>query len=430
MDVAARSAAQKQANAELEEELRATADLLTAVSVPEGLDVGERRALFEAVQLRRYAPVGKAAYELRTEEGEILRSAPFPEFSVAPPPGMATVRGTGDTWQVLTVVDLETGAIRRAALPDTSQDQRANDLRAELVAPWAIALPLFAIAVLGSVWIGLRPLRRIELRMTSISPYDPEPLGLDCVSMPREIGTLAQSFDRLAERLARIMSDQRIFASAASHELRTPLAGALSQLEVLRRAPERRTSIDRLGEALAHMERLVTQLLFLVRSNTVAASDRPERVDLVALTWEVGEELGLRETLQIEGKGGMTGYRDLLKSLLRNLLLNAQTASNGEKITVGIGERADAAMISVLDLGPGIPGPERQRLIEPFQRGAGKPGTGAGLGLTVAQRIAELHGGWIEIADRPGGGAAVTAILPGPWQGSAGVERGRVQSSH
>ena len=411
LEIAARKAAQDRADAELLEELRATTDLLIAVSVPEGLDAGERRALLETVQIRRRAPIGQGAYELVDGDAVILRSALFPDLAAAPPPGIATVQAEGDTWHVLTSVDLKTGTTRRAALSDTSRDRRAHDLLADLTAPWAIALPLFAIAVLGSVWLGLRPLRQIERRMAAISPYAPEPLGLDSARMPRELGTLARSFDGLADRLARVISDQRIFASAASHELHTPLAGALSQLDVLRRAPGRRASMDRLGDALSHMQRLLAQLLFLARSDTVAGSERPEPVDLAALAQAVGTELDLGSRLAIDGAGAVTGHPDLLRSLLRNLLRNAAQARADEPIRVEIGESQDSIHVEVLDRGPGIPDAERHAILEPFRRGSGSQARGAGLGLTVAQRIAELHGGRIAIAGRAGGGASVTAIL-------------------
>ncbi len=417
LEIAARRSAEEQANLELRQELQATTDLLSAVSVPKGLGTEDRRALFKEIQLRRPAPIGQAAYELVDEDGVALRSMPFPDFSELPPPGIATVQGEGDLWYVLTFVDVTTGETRRAALSDTSRDRRAHDILGNLTAPWAIGLPLFAIAVLISVWVGLRPLRRIEQRMALIPPHDPEPLGLDPDRMPREIGVLARSFDRLAERLAGVMSDQRIFASAASHELRTPLAGALSQLDVLRRAPDRTFAMERLGKALSHMDRLITQLLFLVRSDTVAASDRPETVDLGALANSVGDELGLGSRFRVCGTATVTGYPDLLRSLARNLLRNADQASEGKTIVVEVKERPDAAVLSVLDSGAGIPEADRSRLLEPFQRGGDRRSGGAGLGLTVAQRIAELHGGRIEIGGRPDGGAIVSAVISGVAEG-------------
>ncbi len=414
LELAARRAAQGQADRELLEELRVATDLLAAVSGPAELTPSTRRTLLQAVYERQRAPFGAPAYELIEREGPSLRSDPFPRFSSPPPPGIATVRADTDVWRVLTVVDLTRGTTRRAALSESARQDRVRTLRDDLSGPWTIVLPLFAIAVLGSVWFGLRPLRRIEQRISTISPYDPEPLGLDPERMPREVGTLARAFDGLATRLSRVMSDQRIFASAASHELRTPLAGALSQFEVLRRAPKRTEALERLGQALSHMERLVAQLLFLARSDTVAASDRSEAVDLVRLAREAGEELDLEARLEIDGKGTVTGYPDLLRSLIRNLIRNADQASGGGPITVKIDESGKGVRVAVLDRGPGIPEADREALLEPFERGKARAGTGAGLGLTVAQRIAELHGGRITIAERPGGGASVSAILVRP----------------
>ncbi len=283
-----------------------------------------------------------------------------------------------------------------------------------------IALPIFAIVVLASVWLGLRPLRTMEARFIAISPYDPEPLGLEVDRMPRELGTLARNFDDLVARLVQVMSDQRMFAAAASHELRTPLAGALSQLDVLKRAPDRHESLDHLGRALSHMERLVTQLLFLARSDTVASADRPEMIELAAVAREVGSELDPGTMLPVEGAGTITAYPDLIRSLLRNLIRNAQQASGGNGVSVVIEQKRNGVEVAVLDRGPGIPEADWTRVLEPFHRSKGRHGEGAGLGLTVAQRIAELHGGSIVVADRPGGGATVTATLVGaPERGHA-----------
>lgn len=413
LEIGAGRVAQERADAELREELRATTGLLAAISIPPGMDTETRRALLEAAQRRRRAPLGAPAYELLDGADTVLRSHPFPDFDVPPPPGIATARAGEGMWQVLTVVDVESGGIRRAAMSQAARQDRVRALRSELSAPWTVALPVFSIAVLGSVWIGLRPLRRIERKIAATSPHEPRPLGLDPARMPREIATLARSFDRLAARLARVVSDQRIFASAAGHELRTPLAGARSQLDVLRRAPDRREAATRLGESLAHMERLIAQLLFLARSDTVAASDHPVRVDLAALLHSVGDELDLGSRLAIEGGAGLSGYPDLLRSLVRNLVRNAAQASGDGPVTVQISEAAGHVRVAVLDRGPGIPAADRRAVFEPFRRGGGTRSAGAGLGLTVAQRIAELHGGRIVIEDRQGGGASVTAILEG-----------------
>ncbi len=417
LEVAARNAAEDQANGELLEELRATTDLLAAVSVPANVDQPTRRALLRAVQERRRTFFGKPSYELVEPDGSALRSHPFPRFPSALPPGFVTARTETGTWRVLTIVDVDAGTTRRAALSERARQDRVRVLQDDLSGHWTIVLPIFAIAVLASVWIGLRPLRRIEQRMGAISPFDPKPLGLNPDRMPREIGTLARAFDGLVARLARVMSDQRIFASAASHELRTPLAGALSQLDVLKRAPDRTAAMEQMGRALLHMERLVTQLLFLARSDTIAASDRPEIVDLASLARATGEDLGLGARLEVAGAGAIAGYPDLLRSMLRNLLHNAARASGDKPITVEIGELEAGLRVAVLDRGPGIAEADRSAILQPFRRGQGGQGgggAGAGLGLTVAQRIAELHGGRIEITGRPGGGASVAAILVGP----------------
>lgn len=369
LEVVAFGTAGEQADAEVEAELRTITNLLTAVVISDQRDLAEQRMQFQTIQASRDTPFDETAYELVTRTGVILRSSPFPEFASNPSPGLSTVRAGMRDWRVLTIFERETGTIRRAALPKAARDLRMHDLRRSLSASWVIALPLFAIAVLGSIWLGLRPLHRIERRMSAVSPHDPEPLGLDRTRMPRELASLSRSFDELATRLARVISDQRIFASAASHELRTPLAGAISQLDVLRRAPGRQESLDKMGDALKHMERLIAQLLFLVRRETATIPGQPDKIELHELARDVLDELDLAGTVRLDGSGELEGYPDLLRSLLRNFLSNAERASLGNDIAIRIVPGSDTVAVSVLDRGPGIPEAEKERVLEPFQRG-------------------------------------------------------------
>lgn len=363
--------------------------------------------------------LGSPVYELSRGGVVLLRSEGFPTFRSRPEPGLQTAVGSGGTWTVLTIVDARDDITRRTALRRMAQEERADDLKSERTASLNLLLPLFGIGVLASIWLGLRPLRAIRQRITDIDPNEPAQLGVDGGRMPREIADLAEAFDALVAKLARVMTGQRIFAAVASHELRTPLAGAISQLDVLKRDPASRAARQRLTESLRYMDRLVSQLLALARDEASVSAKGPSVFDIIALVRDLRDELTRDEpTLQIDvvapgASVTMTGYPDLVLALLRNLIQNALAASGNLPVSIVIEAPGEEVQVVVMDHGPGFPAEQRHASFDPFvRRVSAKKGSGTGLGLAVVQRIAELHQGKIEIASRLGGGAEVTVALP------------------
>src|SRR2546422_327029 len=113
----------------------------------------------------------------------------------------------------------------------------------------------------------------------------------------------------------------------------------------------------------------------------------------------------------------LVGRFDFVQTLriLTNLLANAaQHTPRESPIELSVHREGETLVFAVADRGPGIPLPERERIFEPFYRpaGAAADAGGAGLGLAIARRLAELQGGAIEYADRPGGGGIFLMRLP------------------
>jgi signal transduction histidine kinase len=98
----------------------------------------------------------------------------------------------------------------------------------------------------------------------------------------------------------------------------------------------------------------------------------------------------------------------MLDNLVRNAVRHSPPGAAVE-IEAGLADRR--VRIDVRDRGPGIPNGELDRMFEPFVRGSGTDGPGSGLGLSIARRIAELHGGTLTAANRPDGGCAFTILL-------------------
>ena len=242
-----------------------------------------------------------------------------------------------------------------------------------------------------------------------------------------ELEDFARSFNGLLDRLQVAHERQRQFTGQASHQLRTPLAALIAAIEVARRRPrpaeEHERILDRLREDAVRLWRVVEALLFLARADAEAALPDRERLDLAA--W-AAEHLGgwaghdraadLRFEGPEDGPAWTQAHRALLGQLLDNLLENAaKYSSAGSPIVVRARVEPDGIALEVEDRGVGIGPADLARVFEPFFRSdsarrAGHAGTG--LGLAVARRIAEAHGGTIAAASEPGRGTRFVVRLP------------------
>jgi signal transduction histidine kinase len=217
---------------------------------------------------------------------------------------------------------------------------------------------------------------------------------------------------------------QREFAADASHELRTPLAVLRSSSEHLRRhkdAPVAQvgTAVTDIELEVERMTALVDDLLLLARtdSGTVELSRTP--VDLADLATDatgrlagVAGDAGVRLLLDAEPVV-VDGDRQRLEQLLGILLANAVRHSpRGTEVTVAVARDGRDARLAVLDRGRGIEPAHLPRVFDRFWRAPDAPDGGTGLGLAIAAWIAQHHGGSVEAANRPDGGARFEVRLP------------------
>jgi signal transduction histidine kinase len=222
-----------------------------------------------------------------------------------------------------------------------------------------------------------------------------------------------------AARLARAKSD---FVANITHELKTPLANIRLYGETIRdgRAGGEASEFVRtiLDEA-ARLDVLVEGLLHVARGPRLSF----ERLDAGALLAEA--EARWRPRLEREGfrfdvlappLPAVRGDREALLRALGNLLDNARKYAGTERRVELLGAASNGSVkLTVRDRGPGIPLPERARVLRPFVRleaADRKETPGAGLGLSLAVSCMEAHGGRVEIEGGPLGGAAVSLVLP------------------
>ncbi len=267
-----------------------------------------------------------------------------------------------------------------------------------------------------------RPIREMERATQHIAAGDLD-VRLDNYP-PDEVGRLAESVNRMAERLKQLEIARAQFIGEISHDLRTPLTAIKGLLVNLiddgseRARPDERSSLELAERETDRLIRLVNQLLDLARwqGGRLELNRRPtdvgaivhDAVDLVA-----GRAHHRNISLKTDISPALptiSADADRLQRVVLNLL------DNGIKFTPGGGQVSVTAMlrveeieISVQDTGPGMSDEELERAFEPYHRG---PGGGTGLGLTIARAIVEAHGGRMGIESAQGQGSRVWFTLP------------------
>jgi two-component system OmpR family sensor kinase len=167
------------------------------------------------------------------------------------------------------------------------------------------------------------------------------------------------------------------------------------------------------------MDRLVGELLTLSRLEADGAPPATETVDLVEMVDQIAEdarfEAGCRIEVDAPVPVTVNGAPDLLWSAIENIVRNAVKHGGADgTVEVALSLEAGTVLVEVLDRGPGIAEHDLGQIFEPFFRSHPTQNNvdGHGLGLAIAKRVVETHGGRIAAANRKGGGLSVTIALP------------------
>ncbi len=285
--------------------------------------------------------------------------------------------------------------------------------RSLLVALVVLGALLGAVASVAAALSVTRPLRSLAAAARRIGEGDLES-ALPRGTSAGEVETLRATLEEMRQALRRRDRERETMLAGIAHEVRNPLgamelfAGALAQ--DLSGRPEA-AHVARIRKELAGLERLVQDFLDYARARPLSL----EEIDATLLSAEV-RELALplaRERgaeLAAEGSGRLVGDRHALCRAALNLVRNAVEASPpGGRVDVALHVQGAQAALEVLDRGPGLSAPAREHLFEPFF--TTREG-GTGLGLALARKVAEAHGGALHLADRAGGGTVARLVLP------------------
>jgi signal transduction histidine kinase len=241
-----------------------------------------------------------------------------------------------------------------------------------------------------------------------------------------EITQLAGVFNTMAENLQKMLGQRKEFLAFISHELKSPLARMKVALELLSEKSEEGTETKRLvgtiqGE-ITESERLIDQLLLLSKiemSPPFQLSDSIEFTSVLRKAFDQVTPLAESSGILIRNQSDFDAARIrgdalLLQRAFLNVLENAVKFSpSGSTVEIRSSRLEGKILIQIVDRGPGIKTEDLGRIFEPFYRGAAaEQKEGSGLGLFLARRIIEMHGGSIAAASNQPSGTVVSIELP------------------
>lgn len=355
-----------------------------------------------------------------TSGGLLMQSAAAPMIDPPAESGYGAELFDDHDWRTFALVD-DTLRVWVAERDDV-RGETVDHIVFQQLAPGVLVLPLIAVLVWMVVGRGLSPLKRVAAEVAQRSPAQLAPLTIDKV--PEEIRPLTDALNSLFARLRQAFERERRFTADAAHELRTPLAAIKTQAQVAlaETDPEaRRRALENIVRGSDRASRLETQLLTLARLDPDA--QRPvtlARIDVVEVAREVVADatpIALEKDVELALEGTPSAIApadpELLSVLLRNLVENGVRYTRaGSEVVVTIGVEQSAVRVAVDDAGPGIPETERARVFERFYRMLGTGVSGSGLGLSIVQRIADLHRATVTLGESPQGGLRVELRLP------------------
>ena len=319
----------------------------------------------------------------------------------------------GHRWRVYALVDTEKNLEVQVGERYDQREQLSDDVALRLLAAVVLSLPVLALMIWFGVSYAMRPLNRVTRAVAARKLDNLEPINNRRI--PEETKPLVDALNDLFTRLKTALDDILHFTADAAHELRTPLAALKTHAQVALRAHDEPTRTEALRELIHGVDRatsLVEQLLTLARLDPEATYLSDETANLQEIAQYVLGELAtdavkkeIDISLDARCRGIVTGKHVMLTILMRNLIENAirYTPSNGY-VEVSIFEDEQDIVLRVSDSGAGIPAEEREKIFKRFYRVLGSGAPGSGLGLSIVQRIAEIHRARIVLGESRFGG--------------------------
>ena len=346
----------------------------------------------------------------------IIRSKNTPDTAISSfATGFYDSRIGENQWRVYVYADNSKQRVFMVAQEQLLTQKIINEILTRLINPMLMGSVALLLVFFLIIRRSLRPLNTLETAITKRSPNDLSPITIG--DAPREISPVVQSLNMLMGNLEDSLSKERHFTSNAAHELRTPLAviDTLTQTAI---QTQDLSILPKIQAASDHARRQIEQLLILARLDANARLTETTAVDLHAVAQTVCADLFNIHTtaidIQLHGEATtVSSTPEMMYILLKNIIENALTHTpNNGSIHIQINHTPQPSL-DVIDSGTGIAPEKLAHITERFYR-AEQRHEGFGIGLSIVQKICELHQAQLLIQNRDDGisGLRVRVTLP------------------
>jgi signal transduction histidine kinase len=314
-----------------------------------------------------------------------------------------------------------------AAATDIEGNLYLEKLKIILIFVCLISLILFFIGGWFFSGRALKPISDVvkkveDISITSLNLRVFEGNGAD------EIGRLANTFNKMLERLETSFAMQKTFIANASHELMTPLTSINGQLEVLmmkdRSTTEYKSTLNSVLDDIRSLINLSNRLLLIARTSAEGPLNLNNKIRIDEILWQAQEEIirfnnsyfiniSMDNSLTDSDQMIVVGDGSLLKVAVSNLIDNACKYSSDHTVEIKLRHIEKFIEVVFADRGIGIPDRDLQKIFEPFYRGTNTNSiSGSGIGLPLVNQIIKNHNGTVKISSQAGNGTNVTIMLP------------------
>jgi len=361
-------------------------------------------------------------YQLRDRRGSIRYASPgAPAAALAngAAGGFSERVVDGAAYRVYTLLEPRSRAAIHVGQRSADREALVHSMAAQLLLPGVVVVVLLSLGVWFVVRRVTAPVVAFSGAIDARAPTESGAVVVD--RLPSELQPVAHAVNRLLERVEAALLKERTLTADAAHELRTPLAALRAQAQVALRArddAERSESLQALIGGVDRATRLVETVLALARLDANA----PDRATLRELPLRPLVDAVVRG-LGAPGRGNVaelevdlpdatvSGDPDSLPLAIRNLCENALRHARS-RVRISASEVRGEMTLTVRDDGPGMTAEQQARAFDRFYR-ATSEGGGAGLGLALVKRVAELHGGEVRFTSGlDGRGLGVEIVLP------------------
>lgn len=296
--------------------------------------------------------------------------------------------------------------------------------------PWLPVVPIVAglltslLFSAGLAWYLSKPIRHLRAAFDALGRGHLDTrVGLAIGRRRDELADLGREFDHMALRIDTLIEAQRRLLHDVSHELRSPLARLHAAVGLARQQPDKTdASLDRIEREAGRLDQLVGEVLTLSRLEAGVPGAPAEEIDLDELLESIIEDARFEAAAKdvvVEYAGieaiRIKGHTELILRAIENIVRNAvKHTPPGGTVRVETDSTPDGRCVHLrmFDQGPGVPEAQLASIFDPFFRGGGDTQNSFGLGLAIAHRAVEVHGGSIIARNRPEGGLWIEMVLP------------------